>query len=104
MRPYLDTQFGNPSSSHQYATGPADTLATARAHRVHRLRIRGRQPCHPRRRPHRHVHGRRHLITQATEHPAVLATCHALHRLHGVEVTVLPVDGQGLLDPTDPTI
>jgi cysteine desulfurase len=30
---------------------------------------------------------RPHVITQATEHPAVLATCRALHRLHGVEIT-----------------
>jgi hypothetical protein len=30
---------------------------------------------------------RRQVITQATEHPAVLATCHALHRLHDVALT-----------------
>jgi cysteine desulfurase len=41
------------------------------------------------------------VITQATEHPAVLATCRALHRLHGVEITYLPVDGHGLVDPAD---
>jgi cysteine desulfurase len=41
------------------------------------------------------------VITQATEHPAVLATCRALHRLHDVEVTVLPVDQHGLVDPAD---
>jgi cysteine desulfurase len=43
----------------------------------------------------------RHVITQRTEHPAVLETCHALQRLHGIEVTYLPVDRQGLLDPAD---
>jgi cysteine desulfurase len=31
----------------------------------------------------------------------VLATCAALQRLHGVQVTVLPVDGHGLVDPRD---
>jgi cysteine desulfurase len=41
------------------------------------------------------------VITQATEHPAVLATCKALQRLHGVDVTVLPVDRHGLVDPDD---
>jgi cysteine desulfurase len=40
-----------------------------------------------------------HVITQQTEHPAVLATCSALQRLHRVRVTLLPVDGHGLVDP-----
>jgi cysteine desulfurase len=40
-----------------------------------------------------------HVITQATEHPAVLATCRALHRLHDVRLTYLQVDGHGLVDP-----
>ncbi|MGJ5829938.1 aminotransferase class V-fold PLP-dependent enzyme [Streptomyces ossamyceticus] len=39
------------------------------------------------------------MITQATEHPAVLETCRALERLHGARVTVLPVDGNGLIAP-----
>lgn len=41
------------------------------------------------------------LITQHTEHPAILDTCHALQRIHGVEVTYLPVDGTGLVEPRD---
>jgi cysteine desulfurase len=40
-----------------------------------------------------------HVITQATEHPAVLETCRSLERLHGARVTVLPVDGDGVVDP-----
>ena len=39
------------------------------------------------------------MITQPTEHPAVLGTCRALQRLHGVQVTYLPVDRDGLVDP-----
>jgi cysteine desulfurase len=42
---------------------------------------------------------RRHIITQATEHPAVLQTCRALQRLHGIRVTVLPVNADGILTP-----
>jgi cysteine desulfurase len=39
------------------------------------------------------------IITQASEHPAVLETCRALHRLHGVQVRYLPVDRDGRIDP-----
>jgi cysteine desulfurase len=41
-----------------------------------------------------------HLVTVATEHPAVLDCCRALEA-EGFRVTVLPVDGQGLVDPDD---
>ncbi|MFE0427016.1 cysteine desulfurase family protein, partial [Streptomyces sp. NPDC058953] len=39
------------------------------------------------------------VITQATEHPAVLESCDALRRWYGARITVLPVDGDGLVDP-----
>jgi len=41
-----------------------------------------------------------HLITCATEHPAVLNPCLFLMEL-GVTVTILPVDQYGLLDPNE---
>ena len=40
----------------------------------------------------------RHIITCATEHPAVLDTCRSLEAA-GMELTVLGVDGQGRIDP-----
>jgi cysteine desulfurase len=40
----------------------------------------------------------RHLVTTAVEHRAVLATCASLER-HGFEVTVVPVDRYGQVDP-----
>jgi cysteine desulfurase len=42
----------------------------------------------------------RHMITQQTEHHAVLNACDAL-RKKGFEVTCLGVDSEGLLDPDD---
>jgi cysteine desulfurase len=112
MLPYLTTHFGNPSSAHGYATVPVRGLAAAR-HQVaaligarpeeivftgsgseaDALAIRGAALAATR------TTSPAHVITQATEHPAVLAACRALHREHGVEITVLPVDENGLLDP-----
>ncbi|WP_344608309.1 cysteine desulfurase family protein, partial [Streptomyces glaucus] len=110
MAPYLTGFFGNPSSSHSCAEVPRRALAEARAqvaaligaepHEIvftssgseaDLLALRGAVLASGRARPH--------LITQATEHPAVLETARALRRLHGVRVTVLPVTGDGLVDP-----
>ncbi len=41
-----------------------------------------------------------HLVTVATEHAAVLDTASALSK-RGVQVSVLPVDGDGRVDPAD---
>jgi cysteine desulfurase len=110
MLPYLTAWFGNPSSSHPYAERPRRALAHARAQvaaligaqaaqmvftasgsEANLLAVRGALLAAGRTRPH--------VITQATEHPAVLETCHALARLHDARVTVLPVDGDGLVNP-----
>ena len=43
---------------------------------------------------------RKHVITSAIEHSAVLDPCEALER-RGVAVTVLPVDREGIVNPED---
>ena len=110
MTPHLTTLFGNPSSSHLHGADPKTALAAARVQvaaligarpsevvftasgsEANLLALRGVVLASGRPRPH--------VITQATEHPAVLETCRALRRLHGVRVTVLPVDADGLVDP-----
>jgi cysteine desulfurase len=112
IQPYLTVHFGNPSSAHGYGSSPAAALRTARRQvagligadpdgivftgsgsEANNLAIRGTVLASPTDRPH--------VITQASEHPAVLATCRALQRLHGVRVSILPVDGHGLVDPRD---
>jgi cysteine desulfurase len=111
MEPYLTRWFGNPSSGHPYADRPRRALAEARAQvaaligarpkevvftgsgsEADQLAIRGAVLACGRSRPH--------VITQVTEHPAVLQTCEALERLHGVRVTYLPVTAEGLVEPT----
>ena len=109
MRPYWAEHFGNPSSAHHYGKHPMHALVTAREQvanligaraghivftasgsEANLLALRGVLVSRGLSRPH--------VITQATEHPAVLETCRALERLHGVRVTVLPVERSGVLD------
>ncbi|MFI1358120.1 cysteine desulfurase family protein [Streptomyces sp. NPDC020898] len=110
MLPHLGHYFGNPSSSHSYGNEPRHALDQARAQvaaligarpseivftgsgsEADNLALRGVVLSARTDRPH--------VITQVTEHPAVLETCRALEHLHGVEVTYLAVDGDGLVDP-----
>ncbi|TCO17990.1 cysteine desulfurase [Kribbella steppae] len=110
--PYLGEAFGNPSSEHRYGAAPQAALDQARrdvaaligatdgqivftgsGSEADNLAIRGVVLSTGTDRPH--------VITQVTEHPAVLQACRALERLHGVDVTYLPVDTHGLVDPGD---
>ncbi len=114
MLPYLTLHFGNPSSAHAYATTPARGLDTARQQvasligaqpeqilftgsgsEADALAIRGAVLAATGTGPPAHV------VTQATEHPAVLAACRGLRHEHGIDITVLPVDEHGLLDPAE---
>jgi cysteine desulfurase len=112
MVPFLLVHFGNPSSTHFYAQvphtaiktareqvasllscTPAEIIFTAGGSESDALAIRGVALS-------RRERGK-HLITQVTEHPAVLATCRQLVRLHGFGVTELPVDANGRVRPAD---
>ncbi len=112
MLPYISIYFGNPSSSHAYAQAPRQAIATAREQvatllgcdsdeviftgcgsESDTLAIRGAALAHQ--------HHGKHIITQVTEHPAVLNICRSLERLHGFRVTYLPVDSTGRVNPTD---
>jgi cysteine desulfurase len=115
LLPALTEHFGNPSSTHEFAEAPRRLLARARdqvaaligaapdqvmftgsGSEADALAIRGAVLARA-----TAVHGALQVITQVTEHPAVLAACRHLQRWHGVDVTYLPVDSQGLVDPAD---
>lgn len=129
MGPYLSAHFGNPSSSHGFGTAPAEAVARARSqvasligaashHEIiftgsgteaDHLAIRGvlraaRAASAAGAGAPTHAAGsgagaaRPHLVIQETEHPAVLAAAEVLAE-DGVEVTALPVDSEGLVDP-----
>ncbi|HCT76169.1 MAG TPA: cysteine desulfurase NifS [Micromonosporaceae bacterium] len=108
MTLYLATDFGNPSSNHRYGQAPRQAIATARGQvadllgaqpdeivftgcgsEANTLAIAGVMAARA-----------AHVITQATEHPAVLETCKALSA-QGIRLSVLPVDEHGLVDPAD---
>jgi cysteine desulfurase len=113
-RPYWDELFGNPSSDHAYGARPRQAVARAReqvaaligAHgreivftgsgsEADQLAVRGAALAGLRAAPG----ATPRVITQVTEHPAVLDCCEALERWHGAQVIRLPVDGSGLIDP-----
>ena len=113
MTPYLTREFGNPSSTHTYGAAAHDALGVARRQvgeliaapadtvvftgsgsEADALAIRGAVLAAS---PGR----RRHVITQASEHPAVLAACRELEELQGVDVTYLGVDHHGQVDPAE---
>jgi cysteine desulfurase len=113
-RPYWDQWFGNPSSAHAYGEQPRQAVARAREQvaaligaaageivftgsgsEADQLAIRGVVLAGLRAMPG----GTPRVVTQATEHPAVLACCEALERWHGAQVIRLPVDACGLVSP-----
>ena len=108
MGPFLDAVFGNPSSLHKagrkaheaveagrtevaalIGARPREIVFTGSGTEADNLAILGTvEPGH----------GPAHVIASAFEHPAVLEPCRLLER-RGVEVTYLPVDGDGIVHP-----
>jgi cysteine desulfurase len=107
MRPFFGERFGNASSIHHHGQetraavedareSVADLLGCSRSEIVFtsggtesdNLAIAG------------WVAAGDHVITSSVEHHAVLHACKHLEKI-GCEVTILPVDGRGLIDPSD---
>ncbi len=110
MRPYLEAQFGNPSSSHAYGQAAKEAVDLARGQVA---RVLGCLPDEVvftsggSESDNQAIKGvafaqrerGNHIITCQIEHPAVLNTCRYLEARHGFRVTYLPVDEDGLVDP-----
>ena len=110
IEPYLHQHFGNPSSSHVYGRNAHQAVERAReqvagliaaktdeivftgcATEANNLAIRGAA---------RALRDKgRHLITSAVEHPAVEQPCQRL-KDDGWELSVIPVDSYGRVDPS----
>jgi cysteine desulfurase len=107
MRPYFADHFGNASSIHHHGqetraavesareavarllgSHPAEIVFTSGGTEADNLAISGV------------VKARDHVITSAIEHHAVLQAAKALEEI-GCEMTIVPVDGRGLVDPAD---
>ena len=111
MLPFLHTEFGNPSSSHSYGLRPKQAIVESRAQVA---KILGSSPAEvlftsggteSNNHALKSIGGSRyakgnHIITSTIEHPAILEVCRFLED-HGFKVTILPVDQDGLVNPSD---
>jgi cysteine desulfurase len=112
IRPYLEDNFGNPSSAHGHGAAAAEAVGRARAEvaallgcepaaivftgsgsEADNLAVKGVALAR--------LGEGDHLIASAVEHPAVGAACRYLERRFGYRVTRVPVDGFGVVDPED---
>lgn len=111
MRPYLSEHYGNPSSQHWAGAPAKHALEKARS------QVAALFDCSPQEiiftsggtEANNHAiksaffslrQKGNHIITTQVEHPAVLQPCRFLKTL-GAEVTYLPVDGTGMVNPED---
>ena len=111
MRPFLETEFGNPSSSHWYGIKPKQAVEKARRQvaslincEPHELFFTsgGTESNNHAIQGISNAYGSkgRHIITSAFEHPAVLEVCRHLQS-KGFETTYVPVDASGLVHPEE---
>ncbi|MBI5572755.1 MAG: cysteine desulfurase [Desulfomonile tiedjei] len=111
MRPYIEEEFGNPSSSHWYGIEPKRAVIKARRQVADLLNCTPDEIVFTSGGTESNNHailgavfasGKTpgHVVTSQVEHPAVLEVCRRLERL-GHQVTYVPVDGSGMVDPGD---
>ncbi len=111
MLPFLETEFGNPSSSHWYGLSAKNAVNKAREQVAGILNCTPAEIIFTSGGTESNNHAIRgaamtmrdkgnHIITSAIEHPAVLEVCRYLEK-HGFETSYLPVDEEGLVRTED---
>src|SRR6476661_10060428 len=109
MLPFLSGEFGNASSIHTFGQKARAAVETARDQVAALIGARAQEIVFTSGGTEADNHAlfgiveaatgdRKHLVTTAIEHEAVLNTCQALEK-RGVGVTYLPVDRDGRIDP-----
>ncbi len=110
MLPYFTEEYGNPSAIYQYAGHAKSALHKARVEVASLLQVKpetiyftsgGTESDNWALDAVMHMNPeKKHLIVSRIEHHAILHTMDALRR-EGFEVTVLPVDAEGFVNPSD---
>jgi len=111
MLPYLEGEFGNPSSSHPYGMRGKEAVENAKNQTAKLLNCDTNEIIFTSGGTESNNHAIRgavlknrargnHIITSAVEHPAVIEVCRWLKK-GGFELSILPVDGYGMVNPDD---
>jgi len=107
MRPYFAEQFGNASSIHHHGQETRAAVERARESVAALLGCRASEIVFTSGGTEGDnfaisglVHAGDHIISSTIEHHAVLNSCKHLEAM-GCELTYVPVDGRGLVDPDD---
>src|SRR5271157_1430433 len=107
MRPYFGERFGNASSIHHHGQETRAAVESARESVAVLLGCRAAEIVFTSGGTEADnlaisglAKGGDHVITSSVEHHAVLHACKHLEEI-GCEVTYVPVDGRGLVDPGD---
>lgn len=109
--PYLEDQFGNPSSVHSAGQHVRATVEEAREKVAALIGARADEiffTSGGTEADNWSIKGTawakrdkgNHIITSSIEHHAVIESCHYLSK-HGFDITLLPVDDYGLVDPEE---
>ena len=111
MLPYFHTHFGNPSSSYSIGRNNKEAINRARKQVAGLINAKPEEIIFTSGGTESNNHAIRgiafankekgkHIITSAIEHPAVTEVCRYLNSL-GYEITYLPVDMHGKVNPDD---